>query len=523
MAVDVVSLSDERTDDGIAAPGPSNSAPKTLRTGSLRDQYVSQNLEQLIPSSETLQLPSPSPTPSPRSLSPCLVVTDTSSGEGDGHAKFMNGRKHSQSFETLKRRVQNGEAVIDDPLESPPSISKVLQPHELHDIPEQKTSTRHRRKTSVTRHPMEEKILKLSPSEMQELTSAEESLPLRSRSISNSNGHDDLVQSAALKSSRPKAASVPSEQAISTGTNFARNVMPSTSSRTLPAQPVRLHLAQGGPRTNSPSRKSGQPSSKPEPLNLDASTASFAEDALPSPPQDIPLPPLLSTYLQLELASTRPSPLYIHRSSASEYPYESSKVKFERLLNFLLLPPHLEQVLLFGALSCLDAWLHTFTILPLRFVKAVALLVKWWGERIATEAQFISGFIYHGLARVWDRRRGRSSSIDNTAASRSSSQASQLATVTPPSNPTSRGPETNGKAEALRHALKSESRWTRGHRRSKSQPSTLSSYHKADILQGLIIICSCIILMYFDASRMYHSIRGQSATKLYVIYNVLEV
>ncbi|GAB7363454.1 hypothetical protein MBLNU230_g3727t1 [Neophaeotheca triangularis] len=29
--------------------------------------------------------------------------------------------------------------------------------------------------------------------------------------------------------------------------------------------------------------------------------------------------------------------------------------------------------------------------------------------------------------------------------------------------------------------------------------------------------------MYFDASRMYHSIRGQAAIKLYVIYNVLEV
>ena len=29
--------------------------------------------------------------------------------------------------------------------------------------------------------------------------------------------------------------------------------------------------------------------------------------------------------------------------------------------------------------------------------------------------------------------------------------------------------------------------------------------------------------MWFDASRMYHSIRGQSAIKLYVIYNVLEV
>jgi hypothetical protein len=42
------------------------------------------------------------------------------------------------------------------------------------------------------------------------------------------------------------------------------------------------------------------------------------------------------------------------------------------------------------------------------------------------------------------------------------------------------------------------------------------------ILGALIIICS-IVLMWFDASRMYHSIRGQAAIKLYVIYNVLEV
>lgn len=47
--------------------------------------------------------------------------------------------------------------------------------------------------------------------------------------------------------------------------------------------------------------------------------------------------------------------------------------------------------------------------------------------------------------------------------------------------------------------------------------------HKADLLKGLLVLFSCSILMYFDASRMYHSIRGQAAIKLYVIYNVLEV
>ncbi|CRK31810.1 hypothetical protein BN1723_014548, partial [Verticillium longisporum] len=60
-------------------------------------------------------------------------------------------------------------------------------------------------------------------------------------------------------------------------------------------------------------------------------------------------------------------------------------------------------------------------------------------------------------------------------------------------------------------------RWT------KSMPSSLTSMHKADILQGAIILFSSTFLMNLDASRMYHVIRGQDAIKLYVIYNVLEV
>lgn len=54
-------------------------------------------------------------------------------------------------------------------------------------------------------------------------------------------------------------------------------------------------------------------------------------------------------------------------------------------------------------------------------------------------------------------------------------------------------------------------------------PSSLTSFHKADLLQGLIIICSSIALTKLDASRMYHFIRAQSAVKLYVIYNLVEV
>ncbi len=54
-------------------------------------------------------------------------------------------------------------------------------------------------------------------------------------------------------------------------------------------------------------------------------------------------------------------------------------------------------------------------------------------------------------------------------------------------------------------------------------PSSLTSFHKADLLQGAVIIFSSMALMNLDASRMYHFIRAQSAMKLYVIYNVLEV
>lgn len=54
-------------------------------------------------------------------------------------------------------------------------------------------------------------------------------------------------------------------------------------------------------------------------------------------------------------------------------------------------------------------------------------------------------------------------------------------------------------------------------------PSALLPDDKADILTGLLMITTCCVLMYFDASRMYHWIRGQAAIKLYVIYNVLEV
>lgn len=47
---------------------------------------------------------------------------------------------------------------------------------------------------------------------------------------------------------------------------------------------------------------------------------------------------------------------------------------------------------------------------------------------------------------------------------------------------------------------------------------------KADILRTLLLVVSIVILgPLTDASKIYHSIRGQDTIKLYVIFNALEV
>lgn len=51
----------------------------------------------------------------------------------------------------------------------------------------------------------------------------------------------------------------------------------------------------------------------------------------------------------------------------------------------------------------------------------------------------------------------------------------------------------------------------------------LSQQQKSDIINGLLIICTCFLLQNVDASRLYHSIRGQAIIKLYVIFNALEI
>ncbi|KAG8947048.1 hypothetical protein FRC04_011228 [Tulasnella sp. 424] len=58
---------------------------------------------------------------------------------------------------------------------------------------------------------------------------------------------------------------------------------------------------------------------------------------------------------------------------------------------------------------------------------------------------------------------------------------------------------------------------------SRSRPPVPPA-HKADILRMLLLVISVAILAPLtDASKIYHSIRGQDTVKLYVIFNALEI
>lgn len=369
---------------------------------------------------------------------------------------------------------------------------------------------------------------------------------------------------------RPHALSEANHPAPQSSHEFRR---PAPALRTVSTPPISRKPTTAPPVAATPPnptrtrRNSFTPSARPPPLNLGTSSnhgpapqrapaaappqkteaggSERAERAVlePSPPimqGAIPLPPMsLHTHLQLELAGVRPSPLYIYRHHAADIPYESSAVKFERLLNVLYLPPYLEATLTFGALACLDAFLYTFTLLPLRFVLAIGVLVKWWVYILWKESKWLVGFVYQGLGRLWQRgRRGRSQS----RLARHRGEGSQTASETERSQSRARAPSraaqdahtaatqeifhlnVNAGLHPPKHALpRSAPTGAYRHRRTKSMPSNLTSFHKADLLQGAVIICSSLALMNVDASRMYHFIRAQSAMKLYVIYNLLEV
>ena len=385
-------------------------------------------------------------------------------------------------------------------------------------------------------------VRKLSSAEIYELTSSPEAFPIYSswedlceRSQDPLKGAaDDLAQSPCGRCDADIAEDLhisasPSahDQTTVEHTGFKRHrrlSRPRSSSRKFSTTPPLRRASRTSPY---PSIKNVRVSTAAPPVDSNCSRPKHngMESLPPSPmPSTIPVPPhSLSTYLELELSSNPPPTLYIHPSRDNDIPYESSRIKLERLQNFLLLPPQLEQVLWFGALACLDAWLYSFTLLPLRFLKAVSMLIHSWSRNIAREVNFIGLFVYTGSGRVW-RRRCKSSITDH-----SSSSVSINGDLAPKQLKGSKIPSFAFRNGDPRHEQLSPSQKRPGnnsyrhHRRTRSTPSALRQNHKADILKGLLILISCTILMRFDASRMYHGIRGQAAIKLYVIYNVLEV
>lgn len=406
-------------------------------------------------------------------------------------------------------------------------------------------------------------IIKLSPARISELTSTSESLPLSAASVNPTQESIHTVECCERNQENPLRSTPSERQPIYEDRRFSsskiragsivvtpRNEMAETLTTPVPLS-ARILEYESRPHLKSRTISTPQvqgihasskidgskqhplPPSSPNfvksgvalsPLQISErrpAKNSTSEDPMLSPmPLSIPAPPFsLPTYLQLELSSNRPSPLYIHRSATSDFPYESSHVKIERLKNVFLIPFQLEQVLWFGAFACLDAWLSSFTILPLRFIKALSILFHSWGINLWKEFRHVSGFIYYGTGRWWRRRWQPCDSAKNQKASmksEASSTISQVLNSCANENSSASHPHPDPDRTSSNNQKKKRFR-------SKSTPSALLPDHKADILKGFLILLSCTILMYFDASRMYHGIRGQAAIKLYVIYNVLEV
>ncbi|KAB5566779.1 eukaryotic membrane protein family-domain-containing protein [Coniochaeta sp. 2T2.1] len=513
--------------------------------------------------------------------SPLLTPDLSKSAPNEPSPKHTEEYMPKASLQSASSSDPASENISAEDMSSEPSMSsherKPVKDEQADTAP--KTRSRSGTKSSTGAH---DGIRRLSASGIQALTAERESLPVASIPSRQPSDHP-LSAGLAETTGRPSMsellgivrpdAAEDTDVLRSDGTNprVLHTGRPNITSRALSTPPTsrRRSSTQHVPSQSVPTRRNSyNPVPKPQPLDLNgrsnvphpASKAASGgrseplDAPLPSPiPPSIPLPPMsIPTLLQLELAQGRPSPLYIHHSYASDQPYESSAVKFERLKNFLLLPPHLERTLSFGALACLDAWLWTFTILPIRFCLAVGVLLRWWAYLIAKEARWVVGFVWYGLGRMWKRnRRGRALSRTGSHEAAKSSASDDSRTRSNPPDATAgksngnvtyasgvdmqgtatRRPE-NGRLHSSSNAGASGSKRPQAkshhssafrHRRTKSTPSTLTSYHKADILQGLVIIFSSIFLMNLDASRMYHFIRAQSAMKLYVIYNVLEV
>ncbi len=465
--------------------------------------------------------------------SPLLTPTSPPAHESDSDAS-------SQGQSTAASSVESAGAEPQLPPPPPPDPSKEQTPGiARHRTPSTGKASQHIRRLSATK--MQELTGSLPIAAIPDHTATDSPFPA---------GRAELEPlRLGAQTSRPRELCL-SPQSDGTNGRLMNSGRPTTSSRTLSTPPTTRRKSSSQPPSQGPVRRN---SLQPPPPLSSSSFANSVPKAVPPPrpeasekrlPPPIPLPPMsIPTLLQLELAGQRPSPLYIHHSQSTDIPYESSAVKFERLKNFLLLPSYLERTMNFGALACLDAWLWTFTILPMRFCVALGVLIRWWAYVMVKEARWLTGFVWEGLGRMWQRgRRGRSSSRARAAAgdgSKSSAgeESRSRSRIREAANGTSTGtaPAADGqpsrrlgssRLNSTAHPPSSRSKSHQNafrHRRTKSMPSGLTSCHKADLLQGAVIIFSSIALMNLDASRMYHFVRAQSAVKLYVIYNLVEV
>ncbi|KAH7212250.1 eukaryotic membrane protein family-domain-containing protein [Fusarium oxysporum] len=511
---------------------------------------------------------SPSSTPPPSCADTTndkipTIPSDEDHSSEEGSRRSSSVRRVESNSSISEPAVEDDEDQEQEPAEE--TLDKDKDQDDSTAVPSGRAS-----RSSTISNTTNPNVRRLSATEMQRLTNSPESLPVapapERRSIDQESASHLLDQREAIRqpTMRLDDATPPAQQngvaveartGLTSALRTARDIQmdihrrPSPGARTLSTPPTSRVLGSDSSGTSSPRRYSsfnstGRPTSLH--LNLDGaggtspvlSARSTPATAIPlqtdssglrppSPiPPIIPLPPMsLPTHLQLELAAQRPSPLYIHQSHAYDIPYESNAVKFERLKNVILLPPHLEMTLNFGALACLDAWLWNFTILPMRFIQAVSMLVRWWGYVILKEVRWLLGFVWYGLGRLW--RRGRTSRADETSdEGRSRSESRPRGRSNDENGSHDLKANGNGNGNGHFKPLQSRSQPKSGafrHRRTKSMPSNLSAFHKADLLQGAVIICSSMALMTLDASRMYHFIRAQSAIKLYVIYNILEV
>jgi hypothetical protein len=508
----------------------------------------------------TEQLPTPAESPEPEdvalSIDHALAIA-----QQDGASEVRANINGALSpIEHGWRASTNDDAVLSDTSEKSRPIPPIRRPGDA------------RRRSSVSEH---DKMLKLSPKQFYDLANEPASIPVRTatpiledalegntpeenESIQEMNKGLDILLVPVNElngtyekkqgTSRTRDARQEKEITASRGQVEElkqRHTRPSMNARSATGPPTmrrkpssQRNQGQGFAYDGDENRFSKH---VPSPLNLDQKNSREARETLKAPPQDrhrdlpsplpaqMPLPPMsMPTFLSLELSASQPSPLYIYRPSTSDFPYESSKIKYDRLVNFLLLPLKLESILGFGALACLDAWMHILTILPLRFLIAVGILVRWWGSTIVKEARDVCKFVLSGLPRVWRRRRNTDAPTPVLNTPAEEEPPSKLFVSSPNPAATASARENAPTATTFRFpdvkdAPPKRTRNRFRHRRTMSTPSALLPSHKADILKGLLVISSCVVLMHFDASRMYHGIRGQSAIKLYVIYNVLEV